>query len=543
MSIALGIDLGTTNTVAAVATATGVDFILGPRGERVHPSVVALPNAGGIAVGPDAKLFRLTEPQHVVSSAKRFIGQNFRAPLVQLAMTGVSYAIEEGANQQPIAVLRDRRMTMPEISAQVLLYIKRCAERQLGDRVDQAVITVPANFTDAQRQATKEAGRLAGLDVMRLINEPTAAALAYGFGQNIEETICVFDFGGGTLDVSILHIAGEVVEVLATDGDFFLGGDDIDRTLTEYLAAELNRSQNIDPRPHPTLMTKLAMGAEAIKCHLSEYAAAEGDIDDLDFPGGVVGRLPFRINRRTYDGMIAGYIDRTMQVAKQAMAAAQLTPQQIGRVLCVGGSSRIPLVRSRLAEYFGRAPDITINPDEVVAHGAAIAAGSLAGTLTAGTGMGEKVGSAARSSQPVTSPQSLNSVMANIAALPRPLLLDVNPSALAIQTAGGYTEVLLEKNAPIPIERSRMFSTVRDDQTMVEIACCRGEQRKFSDNEPLGTLVLDGLPAKRRGELTIEVTFRVDSDGILHVRARDAESGAEQKASLSVIGAPTKAAT
>jgi molecular chaperone DnaK len=253
--------------------------------------------------------------------------------------------------------------------------------------------------------------------------------------------------------------------------------------------------------------------------------------------------LPFRLNRRTYDGMITGYIDRTMQVAKQAMAAAKLTPQQIGRVLCVGGSSRIPLVRSRLAEYFGRAPDISINPDEVVAHGAAIAAGSLAGTLTAGTGMGEKVGSAARKSQNPVAPQSLNSVMANIAALPRPLLLDVNPSALAIQTAGGYTEVLLEKNAPIPIERSRMFSTVRDDQTMVEIACCRGEQRKFSDNEPLGTLVLDGLPAKRRGELTIEVTFRVDPDGILHVRARDAASGAEQKASLSVIGAPTKAVT
>ncbi len=534
MSIALGIDLGTTNTVAAVATATGVDFILGQRGERVHPSVVALPQAGGIVVGPDAKLFRLTESQNVVSSAKRFIGQNFRAPLVQLAMTGVSYAIEEGANQQPIAVLRDRRMTMPEISAQVLLYIKRCAERQLGDRVDQAVITVPANFTDAQRQATKEAGRLAGLEVLRLINEPTAAALAYGFGQNIEETVCVFDFGGGTLDVSVLRIAGEVIEVLATDGDFFLGGDDIDRTLTEYLAADLNRTQRIDPRSHPNLMTKLAMGAEAIKCHLSEFEAAEGDIDDLDFPGGKAGRLAFRISRKTFNGMIAGYIDRTMQVAKQALAAAHLTPSQITRVLCVGGSTRIPLVRSQLTDYFGRAPDININPDEVVAHGAAIAAGSLAGNLAAGTGMAEKTGSAAR--QP-----TLGSVMTSIAHLPRPLLLDVNPSTLAIQTAGGFTEVLLEKNAPIPIERTRMFSTVRDDQTRVEIACCRGEERKFTDNEPLGTLVLEELTSKKRGELTIEVTFRVDPDGILHVRARDAESGAEQRASLSVVGAPVPA--
>jgi molecular chaperone DnaK len=535
VSIALGIDLGTTNTVAAAATASGVEFVLGPRGERVHPSVVAMPNAGGIAIGPDAKLFRLTEPQHVVSSAKRFIGQNFRAPLVQLAMTGVSYKIEEGANQQPIAVLRDRRMTMPEISSQVLLYIKRCAERQFADRVDRAVITVPANFTDAQRQATKEAGRLAGLDVMRLINEPTAAALAYGFGQSLHETICVFDFGGGTLDVSVLRIAGEVIEVLATDGDFFLGGDDIDRTVTEYLAADLNRTQNIDPRSHPTLMTKLSMGAEAIKCHLSEYGAAEGDIDDLDFPGGRVGKLPFRLTRKSFDGMIAGYVDRALQIAKQAMAAAHMPTSEVTRVLCVGGSSRIPLIRTRLAEYFGRAPDVSINPDEVVAQGAAIAAGNLAGTLTAGTGMAEHVGSASPS---VRSTKTLGSAVTEMAMIPRPLLLDVNPSTLAIQTAGGFVEVLLEKNAPIPIERTRMFSTVRDSQTKVEIDCCRGEERKFTDNELLGTLVLENLPDKKRGELTIEVTFRVDPDGILHVRARDAASGVEQKAKLAVIGAP-----
>src|SRR5215510_13727510 len=265
VSVALGIDLGTTNSVAAIATPTGVEFILGARGDRVHPSVVAFPGSGGVVVGGDAKRYRLTEPQHVIHSAKRFIGQNIRAPLVQLAMTGVRYKVVEGPNQQPIVVVRDRRMTMPEISSHVLLHLKRCAERQLGESVSDAVVTVPANFTDAQRQATKESGRLAGLNVMRLINEPTAAALAYGFGRNQDQLICVFDFGGGTFDVSILRINGEVFEVLASDGDYFLGGDDLDRALAEVLAAECNRALGFDPRQQPVLMMKLMMGAEAIK--------------------------------------------------------------------------------------------------------------------------------------------------------------------------------------------------------------------------------------------------------------------------------------
>src|SRR5499433_521897 len=286
MAVALGIDLGTTNSCAAIATPTGVEFILGARGERVHPSVVAFPNSGGVVVGTDAKRYRLSEPHHVIHSAKRFIGQNMRAPLVQLALTGVRYAVLEGPNQQPVVVGRDRRMTMPEISSHVLLHLKRAGERQLGTPITDAVITVPANFTDGQRQATKEAGRLAGLDVMRLINEPTSAALAYGFGRDQDQLICVFDFGGGTFDVSLLRISGDVFEVLASDGDYFLGGDDLDRALAEVLAAECNRTLRFDPRPNPVLMMKLMMGAEAIKCHLSENDAAEGEIDGIDLPNG-----------------------------------------------------------------------------------------------------------------------------------------------------------------------------------------------------------------------------------------------------------------
>jgi molecular chaperone DnaK len=536
MAVALGIDLGTTNSCAAVATPTGVEFILGARGERVHPSVVAFPQAGGVVIGSDAKRYKLTEPHHVIHSAKRFIGQNIRAPLVQLAMTGVRYKVVEGPNQQPIVVVRDRRMTMPEISSQVLLHLKRCAERQLGTPLKEAVITVPANFTDGQRQATKEAGRLAGLDVMRLINEPTAAALAYGFGHNHDQILCVFDFGGGTFDVSLLRLNGEIVEVLASDGDFFLGGDDLDLAIAEVLAAECNRQLRVDPRPHAALMMKLTMGAEAIKCHLSEHDAAEGEIDGLDLPGGKVGKLPFQITRQQFETLVNGFVERTIEVTRQVLTAANLEPRQIHEVLCVGGSTRIPIVRRRLTELFGREPNIRINPDEVVAHGAAIQAGSLSGAITEGTGMG----AANAVPPPGISPLVLGRVKTGSGSGPikRPILLDVNPASLSIQTAGGFTEQLLTKNSPIPIERSRVFTTARDNQTRVEIDCCRGEAKRYSDNEPLGTLVLDKLPAKPRGDLKIEVAFRVDSDGILHVRASDSDSGMRQEVHLQVFGAP-----
>ncbi|MFN0246789.1 MAG: Hsp70 family protein [Kofleriaceae bacterium] len=536
MSVALGIDLGTTNSVAALATPTGVEFILGPRGERVHPSVVAFPSSGGVVVGPDAKRYRLTEPHHVIHSAKRFIGQNIRAPMVQLALTGVRYRIEEGPNQQPIVVVRDRRMTMPEISSNVLLHLKRCAERQLGTPIKDAVVTVPANFTDGQRQATKEAGRLAGLDVMRLINEPTAAALAYGFGRDRQQLICVFDFGGGTFDVSLLRLNGEVFEVLASEGDFFLGGDDLDRALGEVLAAECNRILRVDPRQNAAMMMKLMMGAEAIKIHLSENEAAEGEIDGLDMPDAQGGRLPFQITRRQFEELIAGYVHRTMEVTKQVLTATGIDVKQVSDILCVGGSTRIPLVRQRLAELFGAEPNTRIHPDEVVAHGAAIQAGSLVGNLHGGSGMGAHDAVA-------TVGHSMLGAAGNV-VLPthhakRPVLLDVNPATLAIHTAGGFTEKLLDKNAPIPIERTRVFTTSRDNQTRVEIDCCRGENRRYVENEPLGTLVLENLPAKSRGDVQIEVSFRVDSDGILHVRASDQTSGAQQEAHLNVLGAPT----
>jgi molecular chaperone DnaK len=534
VSVSLGIDLGTTNSVAAIATPTGVEFILGARAERVHPSVVAFPASGGVVAGTDAKRYRLSEPEHVIHSAKRFIGQNIRAPLVQLALTGVRYAVVEGPNQQPIVVVRERRMTMPEVSSHVLLHLKRAAERQLGTQVKDAVITVPANFTDAQRQATKEAGRLAGLEVMRLINEPTAAALAYGFGRDRDEVIAVFDFGGGTFDVSVLRIHGELFEVLASEGDFFLGGDDLDRAIAENLAAEFHRTYHVDPRTHTPLMMKLMMGAEAIKMHLSDNEAAEGEIEGLDLPDGTIGSLSFMLTREQLEDMIAGYVQRTMDVTREVLVAARVDPRDVTDVLCVGGSTRIPMVRRRLAEVFGREPNISINPDEVVAQGAAIQAGSLTGNLSSGTGMGARDAVATAGHSPL----SRGAIALPETTAKRPVLMDVNPATLAIHTAGGFTEKLLEKNAPIPIERSRTFTTSRDNQTRVEIDCCRGEARHYSENEPLGTLLLEGLAARPRGDLKIEVQFRVDADGILHVRASDQASGQHQEAHLQVLGAP-----
>jgi molecular chaperone DnaK len=535
MSIALGIDLGTTNSVAAVATPTGVEFVLGPRGERIHPSAVAIPSAGGLLVGTEARLQRLAEPENVIFSAKRFIGQNLRSALVQAATSGVGFAIEEGTNQQPIAVVHDRRMTMPEVSSHILLYLKRNAERQFGTRIHHAVITVPANFTDGQRQATKEAGRLAGLEVLRLINEPTAAALAYGFGKRFSSYVCVFDFGGGTFDASLLRLDNELFEVVASEGEFFLGGDDLDRVLAERLADEFRRRFRLDPRRHPLLMMKLQMSAESVKCHLSEHPLAEGEIDGLDLPDGEVAKLPFRFSRREFELMIKDFIDRAIAVTDRMLDVAAVSAAQISEVLCVGGTTRIPAVRARLAERFGKEPNFRINPDEVVAQGAAIQAGSLMGNVVAGPGMSVEDAVVT----PAMSPLSRGARPLSLGPPPRPLLLDVTPATLAIQTAGGFTEMLLEKNLPIPIERSRIFTTVRDNQTRVEIHCCRGEAKQYADNEPLGMLVLEDLPERMRGELSIEVTFRVDTDGILHVRARDTGSGVKREARLRILGAPT----
>ncbi len=561
MALSIGIDLGTTNSVAAVATPTGVEFTLDADGRRIHPSVVAFPEDGGVLVGQAAREHRTIDPRHTVYSAKRLIGQNVRSPTVQLSLTALPYRVDEGPNQQPMVVIRDQQYTIPQISAEVLAYLRHAAQRQFGEDVREAVITVPANFTDAQRQATKEAGRLAGLEVLRLINEPTAAALAYGYGQQMDATLAVYDFGGGTFDISILQARDQVFEVLATEGELFLGGDDMDRALAEYLAEEFNRTQGIDLRPFPDALTRLIMAAEEIKCHLSEEPVVEGTIDDL--PAGDWNNLvsmSFRITRKQLADLISGYVDQTIEVCRRTVIAAGLDYKDVNDVICVGGSTRVPLVRKRLGELFGRIPSIGINPDEVVAHGAAIQAGSLSGKITLGTGMAAKNVVSERRSQPKgqwpgipgsgsdqpagttaqLDPLISSELDLDQAVPPRPLLLDVTPATLSVATAGGYVDRILDKNAPIPIERTKLFTTARNNQERVVIECCRGEETRFVDNENLGTLVLESIPPGPRGEVEIAVTFRVDSDGILTVRACDRRTGEEQSAHLNVLGAPVE---
>jgi len=536
LGLAIGIDLGTTNSVASVATDEGVKLVVDQYQNHIHPSVVAFPEGGGVLFGLDAREGRATDPTNTVYSAKRLIGQSMRAPLVQLALTSMPFRVEEGNNQQPIIIVRGRRMTVPEVSGLIVGNLKELAEGLLGEEVTDAVITVPANFTDAQRQATKEAGRIAGLEVLRLVNEPTAAALAYGYGHDLDERVAIFDFGGGTFDVSILQIRGEIFEVLATDGDFFLGGDDLDRALAEHLAAELTRTTGVDPRPHPTAMTRLAMAAEEIKRYLSGEDMAAGDVDGIEIPGrpGPLS-VEFEMTREKLENLISGYVDRTIEVCKQVVSASGVTVDDIGQVILVGGSTRVPLVRQRVGELFGVEPLESINADEVVAQGAAIQAAILSGQLAKpkpkASAAGTSLAMADMDQEPILTFKDGD-------GLSNAVLLDVNPASLSVATAGGYTDQLLQKNAPIPIERTKTFTTARDNQTKVVIACVRGEKRRLDDNELLGELVLENLPQRARGEVELEVTFRVDTDGILHVRAEDAHTGQNQEARLNVIGAP-----
>jgi len=533
MNLAVGIDLGTTNSVAAVQTDGKIQFTRADDGSHTHASVVAFPPGGNVLVGPMARAQRAIDPIHTVYSAKRLIGQNVRSPLVQLALTAMPYEVEEGANQQPLIVMHGRRHTVPEISAEVLRYLKLKTEEQFGHSVEEAVITVPANFSDAQRQATREAGRLAGLDVLRLINEPSAAAVAYGYVKSIDEIVAIFDFGGGTFDISILRIRRSIFEVLGTDGDFFLGGDDIDRALAEQLAAEMNTSLSVDPRHSDEAMTRLMMAAEQIKIHLSSTTSASGTIDSL-LVGDTEYSLPFSITRDHFEHLITGHVDRTIEVCRNLMASVDLQLRDISALICVGGSTRIPLVRRRIAEVFGQEPRIDINPDEVVAYGAAVQAQTLCSNP-------EPVAPPPQlDSKPEAAPAATPAALALAEPVARPLLLDVTPEAMSVGTAGGYIKTILEKNVPIPIEHSKIFTTAHHDQTRVVIECCRGAEKRFADNEPLGTLILEDLPAAPRGQVKIEVTFRVDTDGILHVRAKDQKTGVNTEAQLNVIGAPVE---
>jgi len=670
----VGIDLGTTNSVVASWDAGPGDpqVLADPSGQAVQPSVVSFHPNSSVLIGTPAKQRKVIDPKNTVYSAKRLIGRTFDSQEVQAAISRMPYKIEEGQNRQPVIVSRAGELAVPEISAIVLDHMRKLGEAALSSEVTRAVITVPANFTDAQRSATATAGAIAGITVVRVLNEPTAAALAYGHQRRLDETIAVYDFGGGTFDVSILRLKDTVFEVLATAGDSFLGGDDIDERLVDHMVGLFLQKQRVDLRDNEIAIQRLRAVAEQIKIELSRRTRAVVKVDEIAYgAGGQPLDLELEITRDEFLSKIADIIEATFPVCREAVRMAGLAPNQIDEVVLSGGTTKMPFVRERVTQFFGKMPRVDVNPDEAVALGAAVQATSLERILGSrrrrptterpirrtdqgyaappppipgdrpaapgkfpdplpgaaptpprpGAGLARitRPGTApptprrtlmgaspppipgapptARPNQPTMAPGAgvgfdevhtdvPTSVRApgaatqvdldDIATRPGPAaagpnqatafdlpppstgvgaaarqrpatapptappaatVIDVTPHSLGIATIAGFCEGIIQRNERVPASTQKVFSTSRDAQQIVRIRVCQGESRRLVENTLLGDLVLEGLQPRPRGETKIEVTFQIDSSGILHVRARDSATGQEQRANLDVAGA------
>ncbi|MCX8068281.1 MAG: molecular chaperone DnaK [Anaerolineae bacterium] len=493
MGKVIGIDLGTTNTVCAVLINGEPTIIPTAEGDRLCPSVVAVnPKTGERLVGQVARRQAILNPEHTVFSVKRFMGRKFDDPEVQRAIQVVPYRVTAAPNGDVRIWMGGQEYAPPELSAMILAKVKADAEAYLGEPVTQAVVTVPAYFNDAQRQATRDAGRIAGLEVLRILNEPTASALAYGLDNRKDALIAVYDLGGGTFDISILDVGDGVFEVRATSGDTFLGGDDFDRRIIDYLADEFLREHRIDLRRDRYALQRLKEAAERAKKELSSVLETEIHLPFIIADESGPKHLQTSLTRTKLEQLTQDLILRTLEPCKQALADARLKPSDIHEVILVGGQTRMPAVQRIVAEFFGREPHRGINPDEVVAVGAAIQAGVLSGEVR------------------------------DI------LLLDVTPLTLSIETLGGVATPVIERNTTIPVKRTRVFSTATDNQTQVQIHVVQGERPMAADNKSLAYFILDGIPPAPRGVPRIEVTFEINADGILRVSARDKATGREQ---------------
>ncbi len=492
MSKIIGIDLGTTNSAVAVVEAGQPKIIENSEGARTTPSIVAVSKTGERLVGLLAKRQAVTNPKNTVFGIKRFIGHTFSDPAVQKDKTSVPYEMKEGANGGVLVKMGEKDFRPEEVSALILQKLKADAEAKLGEKITEAIITVPAYFNDSQRQATKDAGQIAGLDVKRIINEPTAAALAYGFNKKKNEQIAVFDFGGGTFDISILEVGDDVVEVKSTDGDSHLGGKDIDQKVLNYIAEEFKKESGIDIRTDALALQRLDEAAEKAKIELSTASETEINIPFVTSDSSGPKHLLMKLTRAKLEELSQEFIDRAMEITRRAVEASPFKVEEIEEVVLVGGQTRMPAIVEAVKKFFGKEPNKSINPDEVVALGAAIQGGILAGDVK------------------------------------DVLLLDVIPLSLGIETMGNVATKLIEKNTTIPSAKTQIFSTAADNQTSVEIHIVQGERAMAADNKSLGKFILDGIPPAPRGVPQIEVTFDVDANGILNVKAKDKTSGKEQ---------------
>ncbi len=505
MAKIIGIDLGTTNSAVAIIEGGEPVVLENAEGNRTTPSVVAISKTGERLVGQIAKRQAVTNPKNTIYGIKRFMGHTYNEEAVQKDKAIVPYEIKQGADGGVIVRMGDKDYRPEEVSAMILAKIKADVEAKLGETVTEAVITVPAYFNDAQRKATQDAGKIAGLEVRRILNEPTAAALAYGFNKKKEEKLVVFDFGGGTFDVTVLEVADDVIEVKSTDGDAHMGGRDIDQEIVRWLLDEFKKQEGIDISKDPLALQRLDEAAEKAKHELSSAGDTEINIPFITSGSDGPKHLLIKMTRAKLEDLARSYIEKSIEITKRALAASPFKKEEIDEVILVGGQTRMPAIVAAVKELFGKEPNKSINPDEVVAAGAAIQAGIFQGDV-----------------KDIT-------------------LVDVIPLSLGIETMGGVATKLIEKNTHVPTKKEQVFSTAADNQTSVEIHIVQGERPMASDNKSLGRFILDGIPPAPRGVPQVEVVFDVDTNGVLQVKAKDKSTGKEQSIRIEASSGLTDA--